>query len=88
MAFNVSSTVPSNHLAKMVSDPGFIDLDHLTHQILVTHRLLLHSMKKQLPHSRKRERFGTLTPALQASARSDPKCGGAEAPTQPLVRRN
>src|SRR5271155_2409147 len=24
----------TNHLAKMVSDPGFIDLDHLTHRIL------------------------------------------------------
>ncbi|MGB6796072.1 MAG: hypothetical protein WBE48_05775, partial [Xanthobacteraceae bacterium] len=31
---------------QMVSDPGFIDLDHLTHRILVTHRLLLHCMKK------------------------------------------
>src|SRR5271166_290810 len=45
---------PTNHLAKMVSDPGFIDLDHLTHWILVTHRLLLHSMKKpSLPKVRK-----------------------------------
>jgi hypothetical protein len=44
----------TNHLAKMVSDPGFIDLDHLTHRILVTHRLLLHSMKKpSLPKVRK-----------------------------------
>src|ERR1051325_2954963 len=45
---------PTNHLTKMVSDPGFIDLDHLTHRILITHRLLLHSMKKpSLPKVRK-----------------------------------
>ena len=38
----------------MVPDPGFIDLDHLTHRILVTHRLLLHCMKKpSLPKVRK-----------------------------------
>ncbi len=44
----------TNHLAKMVSDPGFIDLDHLTHRILVTHRLLLHCMKKpSVPKVRK-----------------------------------
>src|SRR4029077_6975625 len=43
-----------NHLAKMVSNSGFVDLDHLTHRILVTHRLLLHSMKKpSLPKGRK-----------------------------------
>ena len=36
----------TNHLAKMVPDPGFINLDHLTHRLLVTHRLLLHSTKK------------------------------------------
>src|SRR4051794_34502105 len=30
----------------MVPDTGFIDLDHLTHRLLVTHRLLLHCMKK------------------------------------------
>src|SRR5271169_3676581 len=44
----------ANHLAKMVTNPGFIDLDHLTHRLLVTHRLLLHSMKKpSLPKVRK-----------------------------------
>jgi hypothetical protein len=38
----------------MVPDPGFIDLDHLTHRLLVTHRLLLHCMKKpSLPKVRK-----------------------------------
>src|SRR4051812_14472503 len=36
----------TNQLAKMVPDTGFIDLDHLTHRLLVTHRLLLHCMKK------------------------------------------
>src|SRR6185437_14410256 len=38
----------------MVPDPGFIDLNHLTHWILVTHRLLLHCMKKpSVPKVRK-----------------------------------
>src|SRR3954462_8491831 len=36
----------TNQLAKMVPDTGFIDLDHLTHRLLVPHRLLLHCMKK------------------------------------------
>src|SRR5208282_2566874 len=44
----------TNQLAKMVPDTGFIDLDHLTHRLLVTHRLLLHSMKKpSIPKVRK-----------------------------------
>src|SRR5208282_4698629 len=44
----------TNQLAKMVPDTGFIDLDHLTHRLLVTHRLLLHSTKKpSLPKVRK-----------------------------------
>ncbi len=44
----------THHLAKMIADPGFIDLDHLTHRILVTHRLLLHYMKKpSVPKVRK-----------------------------------
>src|ERR1700726_3502790 len=30
----------------MVADTRFIDLDHLTHRFLVTHRLLLQCMKK------------------------------------------
>jgi transposase len=30
----------------MIADPRFIDLDHLTHRPLVTHRLLLQCMKK------------------------------------------
>ena len=30
----------------MIPNPGFIDLDDLAHRLLVTHRLLLHSMKK------------------------------------------
>src|SRR6202051_1676958 len=37
---------PSNHLAKMIPYPAFIDLDDLAHRLLVTHRLLLHSTKK------------------------------------------
>src|ERR1700677_2652117 len=37
---------PTHHLAKMIANPSFIDLDHLTHRLLVTHRLLLHYMKK------------------------------------------
>jgi hypothetical protein len=38
----------------MVPDPRFVDLDHLTHRLLVTHRLLLHSMKKpSVPKVRK-----------------------------------
>ena len=38
----------------MIADPGFIDLDHLTHRILVTHRLLLQCMKKpSVPKVRK-----------------------------------
>ena len=37
---------PTHHLAKMIADPRFIDLDHLTHRLLVTHRLLLQCMKK------------------------------------------
>src|SRR4029077_385939 len=36
----------TNHLAKMIANPRFIDLDHLTHRLLVTHRLLLQCMKK------------------------------------------
>src|SRR3954471_24085848 len=36
----------TNQLAKMVPDTGFINLDHLTHRLLVTHPLLLHCMKK------------------------------------------
>src|SRR5271168_2558988 len=44
----------TNQLAKMVPDTGVIDLDHLTHRLLVTHRLLLHSTKKpSLPKVRK-----------------------------------
>ena len=44
----------AHHLTKMVPDPGFVDLDHLTHRLLVTHRLLLHSMKKpSVPKVRK-----------------------------------
>jgi hypothetical protein len=31
----------TDHLTEMVSNPGFIDLDHLTHRLLVIHRLLL-----------------------------------------------
>ena len=27
---------PTHHLAKMIADPRFIDLDHLTHRLLVT----------------------------------------------------
>jgi hypothetical protein len=30
----------------MIADPSFIDLDHLTRRLIVTHRLLLHYMKK------------------------------------------
>jgi hypothetical protein len=30
----------------MIPYPGFIDLDDLAHRLLVTHRLLLHFMKK------------------------------------------
>ena len=30
----------------MIANPRFIDLDHLTHRLLVTHRLLLQCMKK------------------------------------------
>src|SRR4051812_34779909 len=37
---------PANHLAKMIPNPGFIDLDDLAHRFLVTHRLLLHCMKE------------------------------------------
>jgi len=36
----------TNHLAEMVSDPGFIDRDDLAHRLLVTHRL-------PLPYSRR-----------------------------------
>ena len=36
----------TNQLAKMVPDTGFIDRDYLTDRLLVTHRLLLHCMKK------------------------------------------
>src|SRR3954466_2301336 len=38
---------PTNHLAKMVSNPCFIDLNHLAHRLLVTHRLLLHSRRSR-----------------------------------------
>jgi hypothetical protein len=31
----------TDHLTEMLSNPGFIDLDHLTHRLLVIHRLLL-----------------------------------------------
>jgi hypothetical protein len=37
---------PTHHLVKMIADPSFIDLDHLTHRLIVNHRLLLHYMKK------------------------------------------
>src|SRR6187431_1292529 len=38
----------------MIPYPSFIDLDHLTHWILVTNRLLLQSMKKpSIPKERK-----------------------------------
>src|SRR4029077_14354967 len=36
----------TRHLAKMIANPRFIDLDHLTHRLLVTHLLLLQCMKK------------------------------------------
>jgi hypothetical protein len=29
---------PTNHLAEMVSNPGFIDLDYLAHRLLIAHR--------------------------------------------------
>ncbi len=38
----------------MIPDPGFVDLNHLTHRLLVTHRLLLQFMKKpSVPKVRK-----------------------------------
>src|SRR6476661_848967 len=38
----------------MVADTRFIDLNHLTHRFLVTHRLLLQCMKKpSVPKERK-----------------------------------
>jgi hypothetical protein len=37
---------PTHHLAKMIADPRFIDLDHLTHRLLVIHALLLQCTKK------------------------------------------
>ena len=50
----------TNQLAKMVPDTGFIDLDHLTHRLLVTHRLLLHCPEEAVnPESA--ERFCTLS---------------------------
>src|SRR5262245_47678879 len=53
MAFNVSSTVPRT-ISPRWSRIRASDLDHLTHRILITHRLLLHSMKKpSLPKVRK-----------------------------------
>ena len=54
IAFNVSSTVPRTISPRWSRIQGFIDLDHLTHRILVTHRLLLHCMKKpSVPKVRK-----------------------------------
>src|SRR3954468_20053537 len=38
---------PANHLANMVSNPRFIDLNHLAHRRLVTHRLLLYSRRSR-----------------------------------------
>ena len=57
----------TNHLAKMVSDPGFIDLDHLTHRITsITHTgCSLHSMKK--PSLAKVQRIGTLSGGVRFS---------------------
>jgi hypothetical protein len=43
----------------MVSNPGFVDLDHLAHLLLVTDRLLLHSRRSR--QSRKCEGFCTLS---------------------------
>ena len=37
----------------MIPNPGFIDLDHLTHRLLITHRLLLQFMKKPSSESAK-----------------------------------
>jgi hypothetical protein len=34
MAFNANA----NQLAKMIPNPGFVDLDRLVHRLLVTHR--------------------------------------------------
>ena len=51
---------PTNHLAKMVSNPGFIDLDDLAHRLLVIHRLLL-PYSRRSRQSRKCERFCTLS---------------------------
>jgi hypothetical protein len=34
------------NLARMIADPRFIDLDHLTHPLLVAHQLLIQCMKK------------------------------------------
>jgi hypothetical protein len=28
---------PTHHLAKMIADPSLVDLDHLTHCILIVH---------------------------------------------------
>ena len=36
MAFSRLFHRPTHHLAKMIADPRFIDLDHLTHRLLVT----------------------------------------------------
>jgi len=33
---------PAHNLAKMIADPSLVDLDDLSHRLLVTHRLLLH----------------------------------------------
>jgi hypothetical protein len=46
----------------MVSNPRFIDLDHLVHRLLVTHRVLLHSRRSR--QSRKCERFARPREAL------------------------
>jgi DNA invertase Pin-like site-specific DNA recombinase len=51
-----SASLPpaTHHLAKMIANPRFIDLDHLTHRLLVTHRLLLQCMKEAVnPESAK-----------------------------------
>jgi hypothetical protein len=45
----------------MVANPGFIDLDHLTHRLLVAHWLLLLLEEAVNPESAKDERFYTLS---------------------------
>ncbi|MBM3548731.1 MAG: YjbQ family protein, partial [Alphaproteobacteria bacterium] len=64
----------AHHLSQMIPDPSLVDLDHLAHRSLTAHRLLLHSRRSH--HSRKCERFCTLSTALTQVQLSIPVTGG------------